>query len=390
VTGLVEAPMYSIDSYGRMIADSERTNAYAKALRQAIRPGSIVLDIGSGLGIFAVLACRFGAARVYALEPDDVIHTARAVAARNGCAARIEFIQNRSGVVTLPERVDVIVSDLHGVLPCFQQDLSSVIDARLRFLAPGGVLIPRQESLWASVANAPELYRRHTSPWGDDTYGVDFGPASSIVSNTWRKSQFLPQQLITEPQCWAVLDYTILETVDVHGELSWKVAHAGTAHGLCVWFDSVLGDGIAFSNAPGAPELIFGSAFLPWLAPISLDLGDVVAVALHADLIAEDYVWRWDTRVLGQGDPERIKADFKQSTFFGVPLSPAQLRKQASGHLPVLDDEGQIDRQILVLMDGAASVGNIADKIRDLYPARFASWQDALTRVGELSKKYSR
>ena len=66
-----------------------------------------------------------------------------------------------------------------------------------------------------------------------------------------------------------------------------------------------------------------------------------------ADLVDDDYIWGWDTRVLDEGDPGRIKADFKQSTFFGVPLSPAQLRKRADGHVPVLDEDGQIDRQIL-------------------------------------------
>jgi len=85
-----------------------------------------------------------------------------------------------------------------------------------------------------------------------------------------------------------------------------------------------------------------------------------------------------------------IKADFKQSTFFGVPLSLSQLRKRAAGHIPVLDEDGQIDRQVLALMDRENSLGDIARRIQDLFPARFALWRDALTRVGGLSMKYSR
>ena len=57
--------MYPITAYGRMIADEVRMDAYVSALRFVVRPDSVVVDIGAGTGIFALLACRFGARRVY-------------------------------------------------------------------------------------------------------------------------------------------------------------------------------------------------------------------------------------------------------------------------------------------------------------------------------------
>lgn len=59
--------------HAAMIADSGRTNGYVDALKNKVRAGSVVLDIGTGTGILAMMACRFGAKRVYAVEPDDVI-----------------------------------------------------------------------------------------------------------------------------------------------------------------------------------------------------------------------------------------------------------------------------------------------------------------------------
>ena len=59
---------YSIRDYGTMMADEVRTNAYAEALRRAVRPGDVVLDLGAGTGIFSLLACRFGARRVHAVR----------------------------------------------------------------------------------------------------------------------------------------------------------------------------------------------------------------------------------------------------------------------------------------------------------------------------------
>jgi Ribosomal protein L11 methyltransferase (PrmA) len=59
--------------YGRMIADIGRTAAYADALRRHVTPESVVVDIGTGTGVFALLAARLGARKVYAIEADDAI-----------------------------------------------------------------------------------------------------------------------------------------------------------------------------------------------------------------------------------------------------------------------------------------------------------------------------
>ena len=143
--------MYSLTGHGHMVTDKLRTDAYAQALEQDIKTGDVVAEIGTGTGIFALLACRFGARRVYAFEPSAVIELAREIATANGFADRIEFIPKMSLESALPERADVIVSDVHGVLPFFNRGLLSLIDARNRFLAPHGRMIPRSDSLWIAV-----------------------------------------------------------------------------------------------------------------------------------------------------------------------------------------------------------------------------------------------
>lgn len=88
--------MYRLSDYGSMIADSGRTQAYADGLTRCVTPSSVVVDIGTGTGIFALLAARLGARKVYAIDPSDVIQLGRCVAAHNGLDARVEFIQGLS------------------------------------------------------------------------------------------------------------------------------------------------------------------------------------------------------------------------------------------------------------------------------------------------------
>jgi len=371
-----------------MIADRVRMDAYERALRHSIKPGMVVLDIGTGTGILAMLACQFGARRVYAIEPSDSIQVARDLAVANGYADRIEFIQGLSTAITLPERADVIVSDLRGVLPFFEHHIPSVIDARRRFLAAGGVLIPRKDTCWAVVVEAPKMHREYTAPWDDNGFGLDMHAARQLVTNMWRRAQMGPDDVFAVPHCWATLDYASVESPDVSAEMTWTPARAGTAHGLCVWFDAMLGDGISVTNAPGGPETIYGNAFFPWSSPASLAVGDTVSVVLRADLIADEYVWRWTTRVMDQGHPDRIKDSFDQSTFHGAPLSPARLRKRAAGYTSTLNEDGQIDALVLDLMGCHTPLREIARQVSGRFPTRFPRWQDALPRAGDLSEKY--
>ena len=95
--------MYDIHDYGGMINDSVRMTAYIRSLRSIITPESVVLDIGTGPGIFALMACQLGARKVYAIEPMDVIELAKELAEINNFSERITFIQDRSANVELPE-----------------------------------------------------------------------------------------------------------------------------------------------------------------------------------------------------------------------------------------------------------------------------------------------
>src|SRR5258708_5566091 len=140
--------MYDLVAYGEMVADKGRTSSYEQALPANVRPGAVVLDMGAGPGIMALLACRAGAARVYAVEPDDVIKLAQQIAADNGFSSRIEFIQAMTTEIDLPEKIDGIVADVRGSSPLFAKSIVSIIDARDRFLKPEGWIIPTRDTIW--------------------------------------------------------------------------------------------------------------------------------------------------------------------------------------------------------------------------------------------------
>jgi protein arginine N-methyltransferase 1 len=376
--------MYSLPGYGHMIEDRVRIDAYAGAIRKTVRPGSVVLEIGTGPGIFAVLACQLGASRVYAIEPDPIIQVAREVAAANSCADRIEFIEDLSTRVTLPVQADVIVSDLRGVLPFFQSHLPSIADARRRLLAPGGTLIPKRDAVWAAVVEAPEQYARIVDPWGENILGQDLSPARQLAVNDFQKARFTSQQLLTSPQLWATLEYAAIDSPDHRGPLNFSVQRPGTGHGIVIWFETCLADGIGFSNAPGTPEAIYGSMFLPWLEPVSLAEGQDLHMDLEATLVENNYIWRWTTQIASSNGPGP-GLRFEQSQLAGAVLSLAKLHQSASDCVPQLSENGRLNRRALELMDGKNSLEKIARQLAPEFPRRFQRWQQALAYVAKLS-----
>lgn len=386
--------LYSVFDYGSMIADQARMDAFMRALRHHITPQSVVLDVGTGTGIFALLACQLGARRVYAIEPDDSIQLARELAAANGWADRIEFFQELSSAVTLPEPADVVVSDLGGLLPWFQHHIPSIIDIRQRLLKPGGVLIPLRDRAWAAIVEAPEFYCRYTDGWDRHRFGLDMTAAQTTALNTLRRFRATPDQLLAPPQCWAELDYATVTDANVEAEIAFTIARPGSAHGLCLWFDRRLAPEIEIINAPAPvagqaqPASIYAPLFFPLAQTIGLRAGDSVRVALSGHLVGADYIWRWDTQVFDQGNPAACKLQLRQSTFRGVALSLASLRKRASTYQPKLNQAAAIDRFILSQVADNLTLAEIATNLRNRYPQRFAEWHDALTHVSDLVGHY--
>lgn len=379
---------YSISAYGGMIIDERRTRPYVDALRRVIDADTVVLDIGTGTGFFALLAARLGAARVYAIEPDGAIDVARLCATSNPNAERIHWIRGLSTEVDLPERVDAVIGDLHGTLPFFKRNIESLRDARIRHLKPGGHLFPRRDLLHVAPASAAAEYDALRKPWEHNDYNIELTAARRFVANTWWKVKgeaIAEDALLAPPMQWACIDYMTAETSTVRGNVEWVAAQAGTMHGYYVWFDTDLGEGPVISNSPLLPSIAYGRAFFPLESEVAIDAGDRIQVKLAVVATEDDHLYNWDTLVTG-ADGAR-KARFRQSTFNAKPIAQ-RARAASEHHTPVLSDAGRIDLAILQGIAAGQSQGSIADDLLKHFPAKFDARPAALNRVVRVAGGY--
>jgi precorrin-6B methylase 2 len=165
----------------RMLEDRIRTSRFIQAIRSTVRTGDVVIDLGTGSGVLAVAAAQAGAKRVYAIEVEPIAEVAARFFQGSGVGDRITLIRGMSMEITLPERADVLVSEMIGDEPLAERILETAYDAVSRLLKPGARLIPSAVRIYATPVVVPEKVRQQTfftpevlERW-QRWYGLPFG-----------------------------------------------------------------------------------------------------------------------------------------------------------------------------------------------------------------------
>ena len=162
--------------FGRYVTDAHRTACFARAIAEQVRPGDVVVDLGTGFGLLALLAVRAGARRVYAIEQGPYVELARAIARDNGCADRITFLAGNSAALAVPEPADVVVSETLGQFALEEYTVEYLRDALARFAKPGARVVPSALELAVVPLESPALARRWAAAYGagwEDVAGFD-------------------------------------------------------------------------------------------------------------------------------------------------------------------------------------------------------------------------
>lgn len=114
---------------------------------------------------------------MYAIEASGLASKTRENIAANGLQGQITVIQSKVETVELPVKtVDVIISEWMGYMLLYESMLDSVLVARDRFLAPGGLMAPSQTRLVLSGSTATRLQRERITFW-QNVYGFEMGSA---------------------------------------------------------------------------------------------------------------------------------------------------------------------------------------------------------------------
>jgi len=265
-----ETNFAGLSEHEEMLSDAERVNSYHNAIHRLVKPGDVVLDLGTGTGLLAFMASRAGAAKVYAVEHSDFIDVAREIAHKNGLD-NIEFVQANSRDFTPPDKIDVVLHEQMGDELFNENMLENILDLRDRVLKPGGRILPARFRLFVEPVSFHETMRVRRFwnidlPDGIDLSHTEHSPIAARF-DTGRTDQIWARPgsvaaTMGAPEPILEFDLHTLESIE-----SLRPDHVveRTAQtdmivdGHCVWFEAEFDDQTVLTTSPLAPVTSWGN-----------------------------------------------------------------------------------------------------------------------------------
>jgi hypothetical protein len=274
-----------------MLNDRTRTSRFLAGIDEVVRPGDVVVDIGTGTGVLAMAAARAGAEHVYAIEASAIGETAGEVFEANGLRDRITLLQGWSTRLSLPERADVLVSEIIGNEPLGESVLEVTEDARRRLLKPGARMVPDGFRILGLPVTIPgSEVRRHVLTgetlrnWRS-WYGMDFGPLAEAPRESSPAFFVRPQkasgwQVLSEPVLLAEVDLKEVDRPLIDNSVTVSAGASGELNGLLVYFELDLGPTTTLSTHPAQADEHCSWTDMVWsLEPLQLQPGDRFTVS---------------------------------------------------------------------------------------------------------------
>jgi len=258
-----------------MLEDAHRTGTYFNAIvsNPSCFEGKVVLDVGAGSGILSIFAARAGAKIVYAVEATDMAVRAKKIVEANKLGEKIKVLQGTLETITLPCKVDVIVSEWMGYFLLRESMLDSVLIARDKHLKPGGSMFPSHATLYLSPLTQTKMLGSKMTQWeGEMQHWATF----SQDMNSWYEADFscvreefireqrqyylqtgtfvnmTPKQLIGPAKPLLEIDLLTVSLEDLRAPAepqtcTMRITRDGVVEGFCGYFDAF------FRGSPSSP-----------------------------------------------------------------------------------------------------------------------------------------
>lgn len=169
----------------------------------------------------------------------NIIHQARQIVSDNHLSDKITLIQGKMEEVELPvEKVDIIISEWMGYFLLYESMLDTVLVARDKYLAPGGMIFPDKATMFLAAIEDGD-YKEEKIDYWDNVYGFDYSSIKQLAIKEPLVDTVEARAVVTTPCGFKDIDIATVQKSDLTFTAPFKLTAARNdyVHAFIAWFD---------------------------------------------------------------------------------------------------------------------------------------------------------
>ena len=265
-----------------IVRDEARNAAFAAALKRAVTAQTKVLEIGTGSGMYAMMAARAGAKDVVTCESVPAIAmAAREIVALNGFADRVRVVAKKSYDLDpdtdMAGLADVLVSEVISNNMVDEHTLSIIEHAARVLLKPGARIIPARGLVRVALAHDAKFHLARM----DTIDGFDLSPFNGLARSFYRVPRGDTRlTLMSAPVDLFDFDFQSGGPFPAATAAKTLTSSGGRANGVAQWLALQMDESGWYENDP-VPGTSSAWAVMFWPFPVPRDYAPGAAVEVR-------------------------------------------------------------------------------------------------------------